>query len=317
MKAIAIDRWGGPDVLMLRDVPRPVAGIGEVLVQVHYAALNPIDFKIRNGRFRWFMSRRFPKIPGLEASGVVVATGGGVTDISVGSRVFIQTSRRFRMGCYAEFAIAEADRCLLLDENDDMQVCSSLAVAPVTALQCLRDHGRVREGSRVLINGASGSVGRCAVQIARMMGADVTAVCSTRNLDLVLRDGAHRVIDYTTTSVAETEEQYDLILDCVSTLRFSACQKVLKPQGVFVNLMLRPADLLWQKISNPFRKQQFLTALMDYRPDDLQWILRQLRRGALHLPLDRMVSLEEAADAHRYIETGRATGKVLLSTGQG
>ena len=312
MRAITIHRWGKASELRCEDVPQPVPGAGQALVKIRYASLNPIDYKIRNGRFHLFMDKKFPKILGLEASGTIVETGAGLSGLLAGTPVFIQTSRKFRMGCYAEYAVVDADRILSLPTDFDLKAGSALAVAPATALQGLRDHGRVKPGSRVLINGASGSVGLCAVQIAKQMGAHVTGVCSTRNTDLVQKNGADRVIDYLKMDFAALSDHYDLVFDCVSTRSFSECRRVLAPNGRYVNLMLRPLDLLWQKIRNPFSRQKFITFVMKYRKDDLNWVIQQVQSGLLTIPMDTVFPLEKAQQAQVRLESGRATGKILL-----
>jgi NADPH:quinone reductase-like Zn-dependent oxidoreductase len=305
MQAIICRRWGGPEVLECAEMPTPTPGPRQHLVQVHYAALNPIDYKIRNGRFRWFMHRRFPKILGLEASGTLAHNG---------KRVFVLTSKGFAMGCYAEWVAVDRDFIFELPEAMEMAVGAGLAVAPATALQGLRDHGLVKTGSKVLINGASGSVGQCAVQIARILGAEVTGVCSARNLDLVKEIGAHRVIDYAQTDFTTEKEQYDLVFDVVSKRSFAQCRRVLSPRGRYLNLMLNPADLLFQKVNNLFAPQKFITFIMEYRASDLQWISERILEGRLRLPLDRTVPLADARAAHVYLESERAVGKILLET---
>ncbi len=304
MRAILLRKWGNADQLTLAEIPIPSPKPNQLLVKIHCAALNPVDYKIRNGRFKWFIRKPFPLVLGLEASGTLVEAPQ--------KRVYVYTSRSFQMGCYAEYAAVDQDRIFELPEGIDFQAGAALAVAPVTALQALRDHGQVRAGSTVLINGASGSVGQCALQIALKMGANVTGVSRKTNHERLLKLGAHRVIDYQTTDFTLEEHRYDLILDCVSSRRFSECQKVLQPNGRYVNLMLRPLDLLYQKLHNLFSRQKFITFVMDYQPADLEWICQQLKNGNLQLPVEHLFPLEKIKEAHQKLESGRSTGKILL-----
>jgi NADPH:quinone reductase-like Zn-dependent oxidoreductase len=163
-----------------------------------------------------------------------------------------------------------------------------------------------------LVNGASGSVGLCAVQIAKMMGATVVGVCSGRNIALVQSYGADRVIDYTKTDITQLKEQFDLVFDCVSTLQFKACKSILTPHGQYINLMLRPLDLLWQRIRNPFFNQKLHTVLMAYRPDDIAWVVQKIEQKAFQIPTDAIYPLKDIQAAHEYLESGRAKGKILL-----
>lgn len=304
MHAILLRNWGDASQLELAEAPIPTPNVHQVLVKVHYAALNPVDYKIRKGRFKWFIRRPFPIILGLEASGTLVDEPA--------KRVFVYTSRGFQMGCYAGYVTVDKDRVFELPDGIDLQTGAALAVAPVTALQALRDHGKVKKGSKVLINGASGSVGQCAVQIALTMGAHVTAVSSARNHQRLLQLGAHRVIDYQQTDFTLENNQYDLVLDCVSTRKFSECQPVLTPRGRYVNLMLRPIDLLYQRLHNAFSTQKFITFVMDYQQTDLSWICNQLLTGNLQLPIDELFPIEKIQAAHHKLESGRAVGKILI-----
>lgn len=312
MQAAIIHQWGNASQLEVTEVPQPIVGHGEVLVKISFAALNPIDYKMRNGRFKWFMNHKFPKILGLEASGHIEALGNGVDGLHVGDPVFIHPSKKFRLGCYAQYNTVLASQVFRLPAHFDLLQGSALTVAPVTALQVLRDHGKISKGSTILINGASGSVGLCAVQIAKMMGATVVGVCSGRNIDLVQSYGADRVIDYTKTDITQLKEQFDLVFDCVSTLQFKRCKNILTPNGQYINLMLRPLDLLWQHIRNPFFNQKFHTVLMAYRPDDIAWVVQKIEQKAFQIPIDTIYPLKDVQAAHEYLESGRAKGKIIL-----
>ena len=312
MRAAVLRQWGDASQLSIAEVPIPVPGPGEVRVKIHYAALNPVDYKMRNGRFRWLMNRSFPKILGVEAAGIVSECGPNVTALRPGDAVYIYTAARFRLGCYAEFNVVKATEAVVLPPDFDLQTGASLSVAPVTALQVLRDVAAVGMGTRVLINGASGAVGICAVQWAKRMGAHVTAVCSARNAETVRQLGADAVIDYQQRDFTRENDRFDLVFDCVSTLSFRACRRVLVPNGQYINLMLRPLDLLYQRWHNLFSQQKFRTVLMKFRPDDIQTTIEAVQNGQLRIPLDTVFLPEEIQKAHLYQESGRSTGKNLL-----
>jgi 2-desacetyl-2-hydroxyethyl bacteriochlorophyllide A dehydrogenase len=312
MRAAILRQWGDASQLSIVEVPIPVPGPGEVRVNIHYAALNPVDYKMRNGRFRWFMHRRFPKILGVEAAGTVVECGPDVTALRPGDRVYIYTAAGFRLGCYAEFNVVKATEAVVLPPDFDLKTGASLSVAPVTALQVLRDVANVRTGTRVLINGASGAVGICAVQWAKHRGAHVTAVCSGRNAETVRQFGADAVIDYQQRDFTRENARFDLIFDCVSTLSFRACRRVLTPRGRYINLMLRPWDLVYQRWQNLFSQQKYHTVLMKFRPDDIRTTIEAVQNGQLRIPLDTVFAPEDIQQAHLYQESGRSTGKNLL-----
>ena len=311
-RQVLLHQWGNAAQLVVAPMSLPTVTAGCVLVKIHYAALNPIDFKIRNGRFKWFMNSHFPKVLGLEGSGTVVACGAGVTDFQPNDTVYLYTGAKFRMGCYADYACVPATEIVLLPPHFDLQAGAGLSVAPVTALQVLRDKARIGPGMNILINGASGAVGACAVQLAKKRGAQVTGVCSTRNIERVRSWGADRVIDYTCTDFTQENIQYDLVFDCVSTRTFSECKKILTPKVQYINLMLRPMDLIAQRLNNLFSQKKFHTALLQFRTDDVRAIITAVQSSDLHIPIDRVFALDAVQDAHRYQEDGRAVGKVLL-----
>ena len=232
MKAAIYTNYGPPDVVHVTDVEKPVPKDDEVLIKVRAASVNPLDWRLMKGepRFlRLFFGLRKPRRgrPGVDVAGEVEAVGRNVTQFKPGDEVFGSCRAAF-----AEYVCTAAEsKIAMKPDNVTFEQAASVNVAGLTALQGLRDKGKIQPGSKVLINGAAGGVGTFAVQIAKSFGADVTGVCSTRNVAMVKSIGANEVIDYTQHDFTTSDQRYDLILDCVGNHSFSACRRVLNPQG--------------------------------------------------------------------------------------
>src|SRR5512134_3173278 len=233
MKAIVFDRYGGNDVLEIRDMPMPVTGPDEAMIRVYAASVNPVDWKARYGMAKIFTGSKFPKILGSECAGEVVETGRRARRFKKGDHVILLAGVR-RLGAFAEYACAGEATVFPKPAELSFEAATCIPIAGLTALQSLRDHGRIAPGKRVLVNGASGGVGHLAIQVAKVLGAEVTGVCSGRNADFVRGLGADRVIDYTREDFTRRAERYDLIFDAVSSRSFSECKRVLTPRGIYV-----------------------------------------------------------------------------------
>ncbi len=234
MKAIVYHRYGSPDVLKCEEIERPTPKDDEVLVKVRAASLNPLDWHFMRGEpyfIRLMTGLRRPKFTrlGVDVAGRVEAVGRSVTWFEPGDEVFGGCR-----GAFAEYACARESELITKPEGVTFEQAACVNVAALTALQSLRDKGRVRPGQKVLINGAAGGVGTFAVQIAKWLGAEVTGVCSTRNVEMVRSIGADHVIDYTGEDFTEGGRRYDLILDCVGSHRLSALRRVLSPEGTYI-----------------------------------------------------------------------------------
>jgi NADPH:quinone reductase-like Zn-dependent oxidoreductase len=325
MKAVVYTDYGPPDVLQIRDIKKPVPNDDQVLVKVHAAAVNPYDWHFIRGTpyiMRLMMAGiRKPKDPrlGVDYAGTVEAVGKNVTQFKPGDEVFGN-----RTGAFAEYVCVRADRAVALKPaNVTFEQAASVPVAALTALQGLRDHGKVQPGQKVLINGASGGVGTFAVQIAKTFGADVTGVCSTRNLELVRSLGADHVIDYTKEDFSKGDERYDVILDNVGTQPLSGFRSVLKPNGICVMIggggpnegkwvgpMARPIKAL---LMSPFISQKIGMMMAEGNKADLNTLADLMQSGKVTPVIDRTYPLSEIREAIRYLETGRARGKVIIT----
>jgi len=327
MKAIVYHDYGPPDVLRLEVVDKPLPREDQVLIRIRAAAANPLDWHyIRGTPYVMRMESGFgqPKDPGVgvDMAGVVVATGSNVTQFKPGDEVFGAVN-----GAFAEYALTTERRIAPKPASLTFEQAAGVPVAALTALQGLRDKGRIQPGQKVLINGSSGGVGTFAVQIAKSLGAEVTGICSTRNLELVRSLGADHVIDYTQEDFAESGQQYDLIVDNVGNRSLSDYRRVLKSKGTYVLIggggpdngkWLGPlATMLKVLVVSPFVSQDLTTLMASIRQDDLRLLGELIESNQVRPVIDRTYPLSEAAEAIRYLETGRARGKVIITMENG
>jgi NADPH:quinone reductase-like Zn-dependent oxidoreductase len=323
MKAAVRDRFGSPAaVVELREIDKPVPTEDEVLVRVRAASLNMADWYDVTGRpyvGRTQMGLRGPKTNalGVDYAGTVEAVGGNVTEFRPGDEVF-----GGRSGCYAEYVCAREDRSIVLKPaNVTFEEAAAVPVAAITALQGLRDKGQLQSGQKVLINGASGGVGTFAVQIAKALGAEVTAVCNTRNVDLVRSLGADHVIDYTREDFTRGDRRYDLMLDVAGSRSWSACKRVLNPKATLVIVGGPKANRLFGPLGQVVKK--YLAALLSSRKvvffiakfnkADMVTLQELLAAGKLKPAIDRRYELSQIADALDYMGEGHCRAKVVVS----
>jgi NADPH:quinone reductase-like Zn-dependent oxidoreductase len=331
MKAVVYTNYGSPDVLEIRDVKKPVPNDDQILIKVRAAAVNPLDWHFMEGTpyimRAMGVGLRKPKDPrlGVDYAGTVEAVGknpAAAGQFKPGDEVF-----GGKTGAFAEYVCARADRAIALKPaNITFEQAASVPIAAITALQALRDKGKVQAGQKVLINGASGGVGTFAVQIAKSFGADVTGVCSTRNLDLVRSLGADHVIDYTKEDFTKGDERYDVILDNVGTQPLSGFRHALQPKGICVMIggggpndggligpMGRPIVAL---LMSPFISQKMGMMMAELNKEDLTILGDLMQSGKVKPVIDRTYPLSQIAEAMRYLEAGHARGKVIITVGQ-
>jgi len=321
MRAIVHCDYGPPEVLKLETVEKPVPGDGEILVRVRAASLNPLDWHLMRGEpyvGRTTMGLRKPKSTrfGVDFAGTVVAVGSNVTAFGPGDEVF-----GAKTGALAEFVAVRADRAVVRKPASlTFEQAAAIPVAAVTALQGLRDEGKLKPGQKVLVNGASGGVGTFAVQIAKALGARVTGVCSGRNAELVRSIGADRVIDYTREDFTKGEERYDVVLDNVGNHALSDLRRVLAPGGRYVMvggpkgrwLDPMPRAIGAALLSRVVRQHMgFFLARLD--PADLSFLGELASAGKLTPVVDRRYTLGDVPEAVRYLEAGHARGKVVVA----
>jgi NADPH:quinone reductase-like Zn-dependent oxidoreductase len=320
MKAIVCRTYGSPEVLRLEDTATPTPGDDQVLIRIRAASVNPYDWHFMRGspfmiRLISGMTRPKDIRVGIDVAGVVEAVGSKVTRFKAGDEVFGGCRGAFaEYGCAAETALTGKPGSISFEQ------AGAVAIAGDTALQGLRDHGRIARGHRVLIHGASGGVGTFAVQFAKWFGAHVTGVCSTANLELVKSLGADCVIDYTREDFTAGSDRYDAILDCHASRPLIACARVLAPAGVYVVVgapgggligPLRP--VLKAAVLAPFLRRTLKTMMTKPRPDDLALIADLMNTGAVTPVIDRTYRLVDVPEAIRYVERGHARGKVVIA----
>ena len=325
MKAAVYTRYGPPDVVQFADVDKPVPKDNEVLIKVRAASVNPLDWHYMRGtpRFlRLMAGLRKPNVTrlGVDVAGRVEAVGRNVTQLRPGDEVFGSCR-----GAFAEYACTSESALVTKPDNVTFEQAAAVPVAAYTALQGFRDKGRIRPGQKVLINGAAGGVGTLAVQIAKSFGADVTGVCSTRNVGMVRSLGADQVIDYTQQDFTKSGERYGLIFDLVGNHSLSACRRVLNPKGIYIgagggqggSMIGLLAHWVAELVLSRFMGQKFVTLLAKRSKADLTVMRELMEAGKVTPVIDKCYPLSEVPEAIRYLEEGHARGKVIITLEQG
>jgi NADPH:quinone reductase-like Zn-dependent oxidoreductase len=323
VKAIVHERYGPPDVLELREVDKPVVGADEVLVRVHATSVNPVDWHTVTGTpylVRMMAGLLKPKSEflGVDFAGTVEAVGRDVTQFQPGDEVF-----GARDGAFADYVCVREERAVVRKPaNVTFEQAGALAVAAISALQGLRDKGQIQSGQKVLINGASGGVGTFAVQIAKSFGAEVTGVCSTRNVEIVRSIGADHVIDYTQEDFTRSEQRHDLMLDVAGNRSWSDCKRVLAEKATLVvvggpktNRLIGPLSQALKLRLRSLGGSRRVVApfLAKINKEDLLVLQKLLEAGTVTPVIDRQYELSEAPEALRYLGAGHAQGKVVIT----
>lgn len=329
MKAIVYTEYGSPGVLHLQEVEKPTPKDNEVLVRVHATSVNFGDLiarkfsKVSPREFHmpllfWFFARMGfgfskPKIPvlGSEFAGEIEAVGKDVTRFKKGDEVF--GYRGMNMGAYADYVCMPEDGMLAFKPaNMTDEEAAAVPYGALTALSLLRKVN-IQRGQKVLINGASGAIGSAALQLAKHFGAEATGVCGTPRLEMVKALGADRVIDYTQEDFTQSGETYDLIFDILGKSSFSRCKRVLNPNGRLLYASFKMRQLLQMLWTSRIGDKKVICALSGDSPDDLVFIKELVEAGEIKSAIDRCFPLEQAAEAHRYVETGHKKGQVVIT----
>jgi NADPH:quinone reductase-like Zn-dependent oxidoreductase len=321
MRAIVYTEYGPPDVLQLTEVARPTPKDNEVLIKIRAASINPLDWHFMRGTpkvMRMMTGLRKPRFAGLgvDVAGQVEAIGKHVTGFQPGDEVFGTCK-----GAFAEYGCAAEGALVLKPANVTFEQAATVPVAALTALQGLRDKGQIQRGQKVLINGAAGGVGTFAVQIAKVFGADVTGVCSTRNVDMVRSIGANHAIDYTKEDFTKTGQRYDVLFDIAGNHALPDCRRALTTEGTLVMVggpdtgrWLGPlTDVLKAVVLSWFVRQRLLPFLARGSKADLSLLRELLEAGKVTPVIDRSYPLSDVPEAIRYLEEGHARGKVVIS----
>ncbi len=326
MRAMIIERTGGPEVLQLAEAPTPEPGPGQVLVRVACAGVNPADWKDREGMLAIYAPYRFPYIIGFDAAGIVERLGPGVENLRPGDRVFTPGNHgQGAWGSYAEFMVADADRVASIPDSMSFAAAASIPVAALTGWQALFDRGGLEAGQRIMIHGGSGGLGSFAVQFARWAGAAVSATCSTANVDYVSTLGAARVIDYRREDIKEAIKAWapgglDLLVDAVGASTLPDGLDMVRPDGAYVSIPTLTDD---GDIEASFaaaaahRVRRIFSTMSDIGcGGQLATIAGLITDGHVTLPPLQTLPLEQAAQAHVMIQTGHVRGKIVLSVAE-
>ena len=311
MKAAVIYEYGGPEVFRYEDISQPEIRDDEVLVEVHAASVNPVDWKQRKGNHKFFLRARFPIVPGYDISGRVEKCGSKVTKFKDGDQVFCRLTKRFG-GAFAEYASARESTLSLKPENMDHIHAAGIPMAGQTALQALRDKARIKPGQKILIIGAAGGVGHYALQLSKHFNAETTAVCSSVHEQLLalLRPDHH--IDYRKEDYLEGNKIYDIIFDAAGVKTFLSCQKILAPGGIYITVLPRP-KLLVHKIIALFTKGKKVRSLLQKsQSSDLEVLKKLVEEEKLISVIDSIHPLDKVSEAHRRAESYSTEGKIII-----
>ncbi|MZQ85098.1 zinc-binding dehydrogenase [Paenibacillus sp. 5J-6] len=320
MKAIITTKYGSPDVLRLREVEKPIPKDNEILIKISAAVVTPADCAFRKADP--FMTRLFSGltkpncIPGFELAGEIEEVGGGVTLFKKGDQVFGTSGTGF--GAHAEYKCLP-ETGVIITKPANMTYADAVGICDggLTALSFLRDIGQIQRGQQVLINGASGAVGAYGVQLAKYYGAEVTGVCSSVNVNLVQSLGADHVIDYTRTDFTTNGETYDIIFDAVGKSSFTRCKSSLKQTGIYLSSVPSLAillQMLWtSRIGS--KRAYFAATGLKQKKENLTFLKELAEAGKLRSVIDRRYALEQITEAHRYVDSGRKKGNVVITVG--
>ena len=316
MKAAIIRKFGPPDVLVLEEIEKPSIQDNQVLVKIHATSVNAMDYRIRGasvpiwpfGRLMMGLKPSEEEILGNEVAGEIVEVGRDVTKFKKGDKIFGCVNRS-----YAEYVVCTENATITtMPPGMSYEEGASIGFGGITSLDFLKTRANIQKGQRVLINGASGGVGVFAVQLAKYFGADVTGVCSTKNIELVESLGADRVIDYTAVDFTKEEEVYDIIFDAVGKSSFSKCKKLLREDGIYLSTVPTYRLLMQMLWTSKIGKKKAIFAIAS-GPDNLHFLKELLESNDLRVVIDRTYPFEQIAEAHAYADKGHKVGSVAIS----
>ncbi len=309
MKAIEYRKHGAPDVLELHEVEKPTIKDNEVLVKVYASSVNPVDVLMRSSGVLSFLMSRGTKITGSDLSGKIESVGRDVKSLKKDDEVY----GFGQGGATAEYVAISEKKVAIKPANMTFEQAAAVPLTALTALQALRDKGKIRPRQNVLINGASGGVGTFAVQIAKSFGAEVTGVSSTKNLELIKSIGADKVIDYTKSDFTKTDQSYDVILDAVAKSSFSNCKSILNQGGIFISTRFSPQILLQIFLTTLFGSKKTKAVFVNSNTKDLDTLRELIEAGKVTSVIDKSFPMSKTAEAHMHVEKGHTRGKVVIT----
>lgn len=311
MKAAVINSFGPPDVFTIQDIPKPVVKDDEVLIEVKAGGINPVDYKQRKGNHKFIFGSNFPIVLGYDVSGIVVETGSAITRLKKGDKVCGVLNNKYGGGL-GEY-VKGAEKCFAkLPAEVDIYTAATLPLTGLTALQGLRDKGKIAKDNKILITGASGGVGHIALQIASIYDAEITVTSSFRHKDFISKLAEAKFIDYTKTDILSLNTKFNIIFDVVGKYTFLQVRHLLLPGGIYINTLPRPKILVHKFISLFTKGKKVRTFLMRQNSNDLEMLLTWMKEGKLKINIDKEFPLEEIGKAHAYMEEGHTEGKILI-----
>lgn len=311
MKAAIIDTFGDTNQFKIINMPDPVPGEKQVLVKIHAASVNPVDWKHRKGNHRLLLGSPFPIILGYDAAGVVVENGKEAHHFKPGDEVYFRSDKKYG-GTYAEYVVTSESTLAIKPADISFEEAAAIPLASLTALQALRDKGDIKKTDKVLINGAAGGVGHFAIQLARELGGDVHAVSSYRHKSLMQELGFSDFIDYTKEDFKKSDRKYNIIFDAVGKENFLTCRHILTKPGVYITSLPRPKLLLHKIFALAYPGKKARALLMKSIGADLEYISKLIEEGRFKTHIDKVFSLEDIGKAHQYAEEGHTEGKIVV-----
>jgi NADPH:quinone reductase-like Zn-dependent oxidoreductase len=311
MKALIINKFGTPDVFEISDISEPELKANEILIEVTAGSVNPIDWKQRRGNHRFIFGSPFPIVLGYDVAGIVVKKGDDIEKFEIGDRVCGVLNNKYGggLGMFAK----GTEKCFAKVPDDmDLSESAAIPLAGLTALQALRDFGKVGKENKILIIGAAGGVGHYAVQIAAIQGAKIFAVAGKSHKDFIEKLANVVFIDYNSTDILKTDERFDVIFDVVGKYSFPKCKKLLLPGGIYITTLPRPKIIIHTIISFFTQGKKVKTLLMKHNSSDLQQILEWIEDKRLKICIDKVFHIDNVSKAHEYSEAGHTEGKILI-----
>lgn len=311
MKAIISNGYGSASVLQYTSVEKPIPKTNQLLVKIYATSVNPIDWKIRKGLLKLFTGNKFPMLLGFDISGEVVEVGNSVTRFQPGDQIYAYLDS-FPGGAYAEYAVVSEQAACLKPSNMTHTQAAAVPLAALTALQGLRDGG-IQQGHHILINGSSGGVGSFAVQIAKAFSAEVTAVCSTKNIELVKSLGADRIINYKIQNFTQDKAKYDIVFNTVANQSFSRCKRILKPNGVYLTTLPTADSFVQSFLTSVMPGKKAKLIMVKPSSKDLACLKELIEVDKIRSVIEQTYPLLEVAKAHSISEQGHVVGKLAIS----
>jgi NADPH:quinone reductase-like Zn-dependent oxidoreductase len=311
MKAALINIFGGPEVFTISETPEPLVNPDEIQIKVLFGSINPIDWKQRKGKHKFIFGSPFPIVLGYDVAGIITKIGPDIKGFQVGDKICGVLSNKYGGGL-GQFAKGKQKCFSKVPETIDYKTTAALPLAGITALQALRDKGKIKKGDKILIIGAAGGVGHFAVQLSEILGATVFAVSSEKHKPFLEKISNSIYINYHKTDILSLDHKFNIIFDTIGNYSFLKCKKLLSPGGIYINTLPRPKILMHKVMGLFTNRKKVKTLLMKHSESDLKLLLSFVESGKLKICIDKEFSIYDISKAHKYSEEGHAEGKILV-----